>query len=48
MNTLAFSLIICWFMLIMSIVVCIIYKLCIQVTDESNNEVENQIEERVC
>lgn len=45
MNTLAISLIICWFILIMTIVVCIIYKLCIQDTDESNDEVENQIEE---
>lgn len=45
MDTLAISLIIGWFILIMSIVVCIIYKLCIQDSDESNDEVENQIEE---
>lgn len=45
MNTLTFSLIVCWFILIMTIVVCIIYKLCIQDTDESNDEVENIIED---
>lgn len=45
MKTLAVSLIIAWFVLIMSIVTCIIYKLLIQDSNESDIDIENQLEE---
>lgn len=45
MKTLAIALIVSWFILIMSIVFCIIYKLCIQDSDEFRDGMENHLEE---